>query len=279
MQVSQEAFRQRHLAGWETDEFVCNTLKSIGAAPHYSRWKEVSVLLPSAGAILEIGPGSGHLLAAARESGRQVVGVETSEMHRDFIARTWGIRTVVASMDQIPRDVKFAGVIVMNTIEHVFDVVDFLSKLSEYMSRDSILFISTCNAGSIPPAICGAWWAMFKPLDHVSLPTRQGLLAVANRSGFKVGRVWSHELPFETAISVAGAARDWLRSRNHDPNEGRSVADTGGGDPTRLRSLVVEGSKRLCRIDPVTPVLSALGVGSSIKALFQPKSDAISEIR
>jgi hypothetical protein len=211
--------------------------------------------------------GGGHVLAAA---GREVTAIETSDAHRSFISRKWGIDTVHASFDEIPAGKKFAAVRFMNTIEHIFDVAGFLSEISAYMSCGSAMYLSTCNAAASPAKICGVWWSMFKPLDHVSLASPPGLMAVAERCRFSC-RAWTKELPFETAISLAGAARGWLRSEK-TADEGKQHPGKGEwrGKNDWLRQLVVDGSKKLRWLDPVRPGVSALGFGCSVKAVFRP---------
>jgi hypothetical protein len=43
------------------------------------------------GSILEIGVGTGHMIAAAKARGRIVSGTELSPHHRDYVKKHWGI--------------------------------------------------------------------------------------------------------------------------------------------------------------------------------------------
>jgi hypothetical protein len=57
---------------------VDSIVASNGIRPSSSRWEELE--LPGT-SLLEIRPGTGHLLAAAHRAGRSVTAVESSEIH------------------------------------------------------------------------------------------------------------------------------------------------------------------------------------------------------
>lgn len=279
MQITAEEFQSRHLGGWTDDEFLERNSVVLGTNPNVRVYREIARHFAVGTPILEIGPGTGHLLAAFRQAGHSVFGVETSSSHRRFIAATWSIDTVYDSLAQIPAHSAFGGVVVINTIEHMFSPADFLRDLKPFVAPGGTIFISTANARALSATLYGTMWSMFKPIDHVSLPSAAGFRRLAERCGYSVDRIWSTEYPMETIISGVVAARDFLResrkakpaadapkrSEAHDPDRGQS---------SRARRLL-QLSRRLAFMDPTSPLISALGRGGSIKAVYRvPESSS-----
>src|ERR1700678_1553638 len=93
--------RQIHDEAFQDREFIASLLALDGEQPARACWETLA--LPG-GSEPEIGPGSGHLLAAAKEAGCSVEAVESSAVHRDYIRDVWGIDSVYTTMDEIPAD-------------------------------------------------------------------------------------------------------------------------------------------------------------------------------
>ena len=77
-----DKFEQLHGEAHQDTRFVDATVAAVGLEPASARWDKLS--LPGR-SLLEIGPGTGHLLAAAHKAGRSVAAVESSKVHRTFI--------------------------------------------------------------------------------------------------------------------------------------------------------------------------------------------------
>ena len=273
MQITAEEFESRHLGGWHDDEFLERNSVVLGTSPNVNVYREIARHFAAGAPILEIGPGTGHLLAAFRQAGHSVFGVETSASHRRFIAATWSIDTVYESLKEIPAHSAFGGVVVINTIEHMFSPADFLRDLRPFVAPGGTIFISTANARALSATLYGTMWSMFKPIDHVSLPSAAGFRRLAERCAYSVDRIWSTEYPLETIISGVVAARDFLReSRTAKPaadaRKRSEAEDTDRGQSSRARRLL-HLSRRLKFVDPTSPVVSALGRGGSIKAVYR----------
>ncbi len=72
-------FQQIHDEAFQDSEYIESSIALAGREPLGALWDRLA--LPGA-SVLEIGPGSGHLLAAARGTGRSVEAVESSAVHR-----------------------------------------------------------------------------------------------------------------------------------------------------------------------------------------------------
>jgi SAM-dependent methyltransferase len=233
-----------------------------GSEPATGIWNALALSGPS---LLEIGPGTGHLLAAARAAGLSVAGVETNEIHRRYISDCWGIDDVYPDMAAVPDGQVFENVVALNVLEHVYDVSGFLSSVRQVLAPHGVLYVSTVNAISIEAAVLRNWWSMCKEIDHVSFPSPGGMARAAWAAGLQVERLWSAELPFEFPVSVLVAARDWTRSRRPAPAGGgpaQAPAAAGPASRERLARLYALGAG----IDPASRLLGSMGRAATVKA-------------
>jgi 2-polyprenyl-3-methyl-5-hydroxy-6-metoxy-1,4-benzoquinol methylase len=256
--------RQIHEEAFQDSEFIDSVLALAGDQPLRTRWDELA--LPG-GSVLEIGPGSGHLLAAARQAGCSVEAVESSAVHRDYIRDTWGIDSVYETMDEIPADHTFDTIVAVNVFEHIYDIAAFLRAVRKRLVPGGTFFISTPNASSLEATVLGTWWSMCKVHDHVCFPSSAGLAAAARESGLQVRRIWSTGLPFEFPVSALVAARDRVRARGGRdvPPAGPEPAVAGGVNPA-AKSALGRFYSIAAPFDPATRVIGALGRAGSVKA-------------
>ncbi|WP_165034871.1 class I SAM-dependent methyltransferase [Candidatus Protofrankia californiensis] len=278
--ISATDFEDLHKQAEDGSTLIPRAVGASGNQPHADVWRAIGL---AGSTVLEIGPGSGHLLAAARDAGRQVWGVETNPAHRAHIASTWGIHTVHPALSDLPSGQTFDAIVAINVLEHVHDIQGFLQALRTRLSPNGEIFISTSNSSCIVPRVVGPWWSMFKEVDHVAFPSAAGMSAVAATAGLAVGRVWTSELPLETPIGFAVAARDYLRRRRHgaghrDAAPGRPPA---AGTPATRPAHEVVDRKAIGRVyrfrpgwEPSARLMARLGRAASIKAvLTHPTKD------
>jgi SAM-dependent methyltransferase len=225
--------------------------------------------------VLEIGPGSGHLLAAAREAGCSVEAVESSAVHRDYIRDTWGIGTLYSTMDEIPDGRAFDAIVAINVFEHIYDIKAFLCAVRKVLAPGGTFFVSTSNARSLEATVLRCWWAMCKVHDHVSFPSSAGLATAAQASGLRIERIWSTGLPFEFPVSALIAARDRFRTRRGigqatetgQPREATAgpVLASGTVNPA-AKTALARFYSAAAPFDPVYQLRGALGRAGSLKA-------------
>jgi SAM-dependent methyltransferase len=264
--ITADKFEQLHGEAFQDTHFVDSHVAASGLEPASTRWDELS--LPGT-SLLEIGPGTGHLLAAAHKAGRSVTAVESSEVHRAFIRETWGIHSLYPDIAAVPDNLLFDAVVAINVLEHVYDITSFLRSITKMLAPNGVLFVSTVNAASLEAALLGTWWSMCKEHDHVSFPSPDGMARAAQAADLRTDRVWSGELPFELLISMLVSARDWNRARR-----GPSVAASNGhlaGSPAE--GVDAASKARLARLysigahlDPTSRLLGALGRAATVKA-------------
>jgi SAM-dependent methyltransferase len=267
--ITLDRFEELHDDACQDTRFVDSIVAAHGLEPASTRWDELS--LPGT-SLLEIGPGSGHLLAAAHKAGWSVTGVESSEVHRTFIRETWGIHSLYPDIDAVPHGLSFDAVVAINVLEHVYDITNFLHSITEALAPNGVLFVSTVNAASLEAALLRNWWAMCKERDHVSFPSPDGMARAAQAINLRTERIWSTELPFEFPISTLVAARDWTRARRGHliaADDGHSSGSpTEGGDS--LKARLARFYSASAHFDPTSRLLGALGRAATVKARLRP---------
>jgi SAM-dependent methyltransferase len=264
--ITAEEFARLHDEAWQDTRFVDAKVAALGLDPAMARFEELS--LPGT-SLLEIGPGTGHLLAAAHKSGRSVTAVESSKVHQEFIRDTWGIDSLYEHTAAVPDGLLFDAVVAINVLEHVYDVNAFLCSIAKRLAPNGVLFVSTVNAASLEAILLRTWWSMCKEHDHVSFPSPDGIARAAKALDLRTERIWSSELPFELPISVLVAVRDWAQARQTlSPSAGdchlagSSVQRGNGESKARLARLYSISAP----FEPTSRLLGRLGRAASVKA-------------
>jgi SAM-dependent methyltransferase len=276
LDITPARFQQIHDESFQDTAHIESTVAFAGQRPLRAVWDFLALPV---GSVLEIGPGSGHLLAAAKEAGCSVEAVESSTVHRDFIREAWGIEPVYAAMEEIPGDRAYDTIVAINVFEHVYDIIAFLRAVRRVLAPGGTFYLSAPNAISLEATILGAWWSMCGVHDHVSLPSPVGLSRAARESGLRVGRIWSTGLPCEFPVSTAIAMRDRARARRGAGKPARGVEASAVGGQAGVAGGQVPGGAGVARkralgrfysvaawLDPSYRVLGALGRAGSIKA-------------
>jgi SAM-dependent methyltransferase len=274
MDLTPAQYERLHDHAFSDQAYIDEIVSEKHETPDRTTWAEFRDLLPH-GPLLEIGPGTGHLLAAAREANRPVYALESSRSHREFIRRAWGIETVFGSFSELPASApKFAAVLAFNTIEHVFDVGALFAATRPHLAPGGVILISTCNAECIIVPVVGVYWSMFKQPDHVSIPSAEGLRRLGARAGFSTERVWTGELPLETPIGLATAARDFVRERwmGREPargGDGPAASTAAPGTVPLGRRFARFAVRTFASTDPTRYLTARVGRSAAIRGLFR----------
>ncbi|MEA2266088.1 MAG: hypothetical protein QOE27_1671 [Solirubrobacteraceae bacterium] len=146
------------------------------------------------GPVLDVGAGSGGLVAALRRRGREAVGLERE-------ARGEHIRDVpLAALDG-----GWAGIVLWHSLEHLTDPGAELDRAIDRLAPGGVLVVAIPNAGSLQARLFGdRWLALDLPrhLAHIPGPALVGRLAdrglaIERVSHWRGGQVvfgWLHGL-------------------------------------------------------------------------------------
>jgi 2-polyprenyl-3-methyl-5-hydroxy-6-metoxy-1,4-benzoquinol methylase len=166
---------------------------------------------PVAGArMLEVGAGHGLFLAAAREKGYDVTGVELSETASAHARETLGLTMHSTQLQEAPLEGRFDVVCAWDTIEHVPDPVQFWKAVRGLVADDGVVLFSTPYFSSLPSrALRQKWWTL-KPTEHIWHFTPKTHRSVAAAADMRVTRTITNPLSrsnFARLDSLVGVAR------------------------------------------------------------------------
>jgi 2-polyprenyl-3-methyl-5-hydroxy-6-metoxy-1,4-benzoquinol methylase len=153
-------------------------------------YKLEKTLLRRAGgpSVLDIGCATGALLAALRDRGWRVTGVEISPCSgyaRD--ERKLDVRSLPLEENEFP-EASFDAVLASHLIEHLNDPRSFLTETRRILKDNGVVFITTPNISGFQARLYGGQWrsAIF---DHLYLFSIRTLSNTLKSAGFKVEKI------------------------------------------------------------------------------------------
>lgn len=176
---------------------------------------------------LDVGSGMGAYMVAASRLGFEVSGFEPSADHARVARDVFKLHVINDYFTPGRIEDRFDLIMLSHVIEHVYDPQGFLNALASCLKPGGVLLVVTPNAGSMVASLCGGWWPMMKPIDHVSLISAESYLHIRFSTAVSLRHSWSG-YPFEFASTLLTALRDRLR--------GATTAPVSGGKAGPLKS-------------------------------------------
>ena len=141
------------------------------------------------GATLDIGCGTGNLLATAKNMGHEVWGQEFNPQMVE-LAQSRGLKvTNLPITDSYFPQEYFDNVILSQLIEHVENPRQFLQDILPLLSPGGQIIISTPNPHSLFTKLFRDGWAGWHPPFHLCIPSYQALVNLADELGLTCTRV------------------------------------------------------------------------------------------
>lgn len=186
---------------------------------------------PTAGArLLDIGCGTGKLLAIAQRYGWTVQGIEPSDYASRWARDTYGfdVRTGVFRGGEFPAGA-FDAVVLSDVVEHLYAPLPMLGEILRILRPGGVCVITTPNVKGLSTRLFGgrnyALDATTAGSGHVTFFSPQTLRAILRAAGFAEVRLWTGELYLKnftdflqrirpskrSAADVHKAARNMLR--------------------------------------------------------------------
>lgn len=158
------------------------------------------------GSLLDIGCGMGGFLLAGKRLGYEVFGVEPSASHGKAAVEVFGLNVVKGYFNSRDFSNQFDVVILSHVIEHIYRPVEFFADVMRVVSPGGKLIVISPNCKSLAAIVCGRFWSMYKPIDHVTLFTKAAIKA-AVPPGCVVQHLHTSEWPGEFAAHIASAMK------------------------------------------------------------------------
>jgi len=130
--------------------------------------------------ILDFGAGKGCMLTALSELGADAYGVEPFGYEH---LKNKGLK-VFRSLEEIPGNFSFDGVVTIDVIEHIFSPWDTIEKLYGFLADNGWLCVTTPNADSFNARFLRSNWRELHNPSHLYFLTPRCLEAIFTRSGY-----------------------------------------------------------------------------------------------
>lgn len=155
---------------------------------HYVGLKRVDALEKVTGgpaSLLDVGCGSGELLAAADERGWKVAGAEPVEQSAEMArARGLDVRTAMLQDSGLPER-SFDVVSAFHVLEHMSEGVPFLQLIARWARPGGYVCIEVPNWRSFARRNSGDQWMHLRPLEHLAHYEPRTLAATLERAGLE----------------------------------------------------------------------------------------------
>ncbi|MFH1635550.1 MAG: class I SAM-dependent methyltransferase [Chloroflexota bacterium] len=208
--------------------------------------------------VLEIGPGSGAVMAWFARLGHNISGLDMSPAVARQIECRWGLPVTVASLDAHIRAVGegvYDVIVMRHVLEHFTDPYEALLNTYALLKPGGRLYVAVPNTASWHKRFQG--WSGYQPY-HFHYFNHQSLSFALSRAGFRVTGVTSYE-------SLTGWVNTFLYSFVCQKRVGVSAEVSKGGCKRQLLETV-----RLATgifLSPVRWFQSLLGRGEELVAV------------
>lgn len=161
---------------------------------------------PAEGRVLDIGCGSGQLLARLASFGWQAEGAEPDSEAAALARRVYGLRIhQVGAEDLDPRLGTFDVITMIHVLEHVVDPVGVLTRVAGLLAPSGRCVIVTPNASSYGAQVFGVNWVHWDPPRHLNLFDPSSAMRAARNAGFAI-------MSLDTSVRMARFT--WKASRD-----------------------------------------------------------------
>ncbi len=204
------------LLSFYDDDYHCYTT-SPNEAERIGHWLEQRrvgdrfnhVPIVVGGRFLDVGCGSGDMVAAMGRLGMESEGVEPSRYAATKAAEA-GLKVTCALLhDAAFPDASFDAVSMFHVLEHTPQPVDVLRECRRILKPGGELVIGVPNFDSLVFALVGDGWIGLQLPSHVQHFSTSSLRVAAERAGLAVGSIETESFPEH----VEGELMNWFRRR------------------------------------------------------------------
>lgn len=167
--------------------------------------------------ILEIGCGFGYLTYALAKSGYDVSGIDISQVAVDQAIKRYGHHFACADVREYAKKMGAAYDIIILTevIEHIENVIEFLSAADQLLLPGGNLIVTTPNRTPYPADML---WETEPPPVHLWWFSEQSTRSLANKLGHKVTFVDFTDFNIQEVDRLKGYLKPATNIRNFQPS-------------------------------------------------------------
>ncbi len=202
----------------------------------------------SLGRLLDVGAGSGWLVAHMRELGWDAEGIDFDARAIEAATR----RGVTVRPGGLPEqrfpDASFDAVTMSHCIEHVHEPLGWLEEARRVLKPDGRLAIATPNNRSLGHRVFGEHWFALDPPRHLHIFNEASLASLLRNAGFGQFRVFTS---IRDANGTFVASRAIRRTGRHDMLRPQPAAVRTWGRMMQLCEAIVTLLKPGCGEDVV----------------------------
>ncbi|HET7629637.1 MAG TPA: class I SAM-dependent methyltransferase [Bacillales bacterium] len=136
--------------------------------------------------LLEVGVGSGEMIAVANEMHFQATGIEIRPSYAKAVSETFGIPIKAVGFEDFETDQTFDVICMGDVIEHVTDPVQVLKKAKSLLNAQGVLWISTPNFESATAKVLKDQNPMWRTTQHIHYFSFASMKTVLQQLDFRV---------------------------------------------------------------------------------------------
>lgn len=134
---------------------------------------------------LEIGIGTGEMMATALEYGYNVQGVEICRQDCDTVSNVLGVEIACCDIVDFETDKKYDVIIMGDVFEHTSKPVAVIEKISNMLKDDGVLWLSTPNYNCGYARMQGFLHCMWHELNHYTYSSHETVEKILNDFGME----------------------------------------------------------------------------------------------
>jgi 2-polyprenyl-3-methyl-5-hydroxy-6-metoxy-1,4-benzoquinol methylase len=203
---SPEYYTQIYNKGYFNGEVYNNYLKEedYRRRVFQSKLKLIKKYIPCEGSVLDIGCGMGFFLMEMQKSGYHVNGLEISAYAADIALEKVGAHINCGNLLNTSLKLKHFDIITLwDVLEHLYNPVESLKKISQIINPDGVLIIETLNISSLTAKILKDNWPLYYPPYHLYYYNYSSLSRLLEKTGFKIIK----SFPVQTYIKLPSGYR------------------------------------------------------------------------
>jgi len=182
---SHEYFFKEYLPGYDASE---KTYNNEFVRKHFSLITDLAgKYFSPGGKLLDVGCGAGFFLKVAEEKGWKAEGVDLFGLAAEYGKNVLKVNIKQGKFKDIqyPSE-SFDVVTLLDTIEHLPDPYQTVSKIKRILKKGGILFISTPDLNSLSRLFLGKDWAVLSPAEHLFYFTEKSLRNIFSKANFQI---------------------------------------------------------------------------------------------